>query len=726
MLLTPGFLIGGAVAAVAPLILHLLQRRRRTTVAFPTLRFLKLAEQKSSRRMRIENLLLWLLRTAILLLLGLAFAMPVLRAKGLAWLGNAPRDVAIVIDASYSMAYQAGRATVWDEALEVAAAIIEGLGDNDRYCLYLARDQPEPLIAEPVGAREQGLQVLKAATLKTTGSRLTPTLQAARSALDREKKGREREVYVLTDGQAVAWQSVLANEEADPEPGPESSPPSERTTHFVALLGAPSPVNLSPVSLTMNPPLITGGTPARIEVRTLHTGPDRESTLRLVVGGKDVGRRPLRLGARDAGEVAFTMPPREPGIYAARIESPDDALIVDNTFHFLVRVRDRLPILCVGNEKDTVYVRTALKSAMTGGPGLEPKRVDSAGLAEEPLHEMAAVFLCNALPLPGQAMAKLEQYVQSGGLLVLFPGDRAALEDYRPWACLPGEVTSVVDIPTIDRNRTLVWAPGNHPLLLPFQGTVAPPRITVRRSLAWGEPAEQTQRLIAQGPGRPFLLERTFGEGKVLMFAVSGDRTWSDLPLSPFYLPLLAQTVEYGAGVGLSAPFLWATDALPLARALPGATRETALVGPDGNRLPVSSALVNGVAELMVEGLETPGMYEVAGTGPALAVNMRRSESDLSPLSAGNIEDLLAADDIYFATDSETLQQLITEHRIGRTYGEHILWIVLLFAGLEFFYANRLLRNAPSLSAQLKVAPSGQVMGPAPAAATTMETDAAS
>ena len=66
-------------AGLIPLVLHLLKRRQAVIVHFSTLRFLKLAQKKSSRRMRMENFLLWLLRTILLLLLALAFAMPVIR-----------------------------------------------------------------------------------------------------------------------------------------------------------------------------------------------------------------------------------------------------------------------------------------------------------------------------------------------------------------------------------------------------------------------------------------------------------------------------------------------------------------------------------------------------------------------------------------------------------------------------------------------------------------------
>ncbi len=584
---------------------------------------------------------------------------------------------------------------MWEEALQAAAAIINGLGDKDRYCLYFAREQPEPLIAEPVGAKEQGLQLLKAATLKTTGSRLSSTIQAARAVLDREQKGRERELYVLTDGQAAAW--------AQPEDTAESS---EDITQFVAVLGAPTPVNLTPTTLVMNPPLVVRDASARIKVRTSHTGPDRESTVTLFIDDEEIGRRPLHLGAGEEGEVEFTMPPRAPGVYSARVETPDDALQLDNDFHFLVRVRDQLPILCVGTEDDTLYLRTALKAALTG---VEPARVDADAVADQPLHEMAAVFLCNALPLSGQALALLEQYVRSGGLLVMFPGERAAPGDYQPWTCLPGEGVSVSDLSPLERGRTLSWPAADHPLLRPFQRGLAPPQLTVRRSLSWERLADDAQSLISQAPGQPFLLERSVGEGKVLMFAITADRTWSSFPLSPFFLPLLAQMVDYGAGVGVGAPFLWTTESLPLTQAVPGANRDTVLLDPEARRLPVSSAVVDGVTQLRVEGLTLPGVYTLAEQGPALAMNMTREESDLTPLRERDLARLLKTDDLIVATNAEQLQLLIEEHRVGRTYGEHLLWVALLLVGIEYVYANRLARSGSVLSEQLGVEPSGRV-----------------
>jgi hypothetical protein len=104
-------------------------------------------------------------------------------------------------------------------------------------------------------------------------------------------------------------------------------------------------------------------------------------------------------------------------------------------------------------------------------------------------------------------------------------------------------------------------------------------------------------------------------------------------------------------------------------------------------------------------------VYELDGEGPALAVNMPREESDLTPLKDGDVEQLLDGDDVLVARDAGALQQLVEEHRIGRTYGEHLLWVVLLLMGIEFVYANRLARGGTALTEQLGVEPSGRVKG---------------
>ena len=60
--LAPLFL-AATLAAVIPVVLHLINRQRAKDLPFPTLRFLRIAVQKTRRRRRIQDLFLLLLRS---------------------------------------------------------------------------------------------------------------------------------------------------------------------------------------------------------------------------------------------------------------------------------------------------------------------------------------------------------------------------------------------------------------------------------------------------------------------------------------------------------------------------------------------------------------------------------------------------------------------------------------------------------------------------------------
>jgi hypothetical protein len=99
-LLHPAFLFALAAAAI-PVIIHLSQRRKFKEFDVGTLRFLQIAEKKRHRRLRIEELLLLMLRVGAVALLALMFARPFLsdREKTEA----AQEKTLLLLDASGSM-----------------------------------------------------------------------------------------------------------------------------------------------------------------------------------------------------------------------------------------------------------------------------------------------------------------------------------------------------------------------------------------------------------------------------------------------------------------------------------------------------------------------------------------------------------------------------------------------------------------------------------------------
>lgn len=700
MFLSPLFLLAAGLGAAVPLLLHLMQNQRKVQLPFPTLRFLKLAEKHSSRRIRLENFLLWLLRTLIMALLGMAFAMPMIRRSGLGWLGDAPRDVAIVLDASYSMGYHTERGTVWDKGVEAAAAIIEGLSDKDRFCIFLAREQPEALVSEPIGNKAEGLSRLRALPPGQGTSRLSSAITAGMKALLKADARREREIHIVTDNQALPWQS-LAAEKVEIE---------AKTAVFVSLLGVPAPENAGVTSVELQPPVARKGGDVKVTAKLMRTGTATDTTATLFIDEKEAGRRSVNAGDSESAAPSFTLPPLEAGMHTARIQTPDDNLPIDDSFFFLIRVQDQMPSLIVGGDSETLFLRTALRTGFgrpTAVATLKPEQ-----LTEKPLSAYACLFLCNALPLPGQAIAAIEDYVKTGGVLVLFPGMSAKPDAYQAWNCLPGVPAAIEDLP--QRNRTLTWDQPQHLLVRTLREGIAIPALAIRRRLAWEKLPEATERIVSMGANQPFLLDRPFGDGRVLMFAVSADRTWSDFPLSPFFLPLLLQCADYGAGVGAKTPFVWATDSLSLSERFPELKGAPTLMAPDARPVAIRSAVVQGRTVLNAENLTMPGIYTLATAErpeakPALAVNLPRDESDLAPIDDKEIGNRLGVDHANVATDLAMLKRLIEEHRIGRTYGEHLLWLAFVLIAIEFIYANLLVRAGKAAVEKVTVDSAGHV-----------------
>ena len=85
--LAPWFLAGAAAVGL-PIYLHLLRRHQTTPQPFSSLMFFEQRTQSSVKHRRLQYLLLFALRLALLLLLALAFANPFINRPARAATGD--------------------------------------------------------------------------------------------------------------------------------------------------------------------------------------------------------------------------------------------------------------------------------------------------------------------------------------------------------------------------------------------------------------------------------------------------------------------------------------------------------------------------------------------------------------------------------------------------------------------------------------------------------------
>jgi len=137
MTFTSPLLLIAALAAAVPLVLHMISRKTARRMAFPTLRFLQISVEKTRRRKRINDILLMILRMAVLVFIALGLAGPTLNNLGVL-LGGGNSAVVIVLDNSASMGTVDGDGNRFDTAHAAAMQIMDELRDGDAVALLPA------------------------------------------------------------------------------------------------------------------------------------------------------------------------------------------------------------------------------------------------------------------------------------------------------------------------------------------------------------------------------------------------------------------------------------------------------------------------------------------------------------------------------------------------------------------------------------------------------------
>lgn len=121
-------MLAGIAAVAVPIIIHLLNRRKFKTVTWAAMKFIKLSVDQNQRRMRIEDLILLLIRCALVVLLALALARPASKNAASDVLGQTKVTAFVILDNSYSMDLQ-GRdgKNAFEEARAAAQETLKAL-----------------------------------------------------------------------------------------------------------------------------------------------------------------------------------------------------------------------------------------------------------------------------------------------------------------------------------------------------------------------------------------------------------------------------------------------------------------------------------------------------------------------------------------------------------------------------------------------------------------------
>jgi hypothetical protein len=233
---------------------------------------------------------------------------------------------------------------------------------------------------------------------------------------------------------------------------------------------------------------------------------------------------------------------------------------------------------------------------------------------------VSVLILADIGKLAGSDRDAVAKFVDEGGLLIRFAGDRLTEggDELTPVRLRSGGRSLGGMLTWTTPQHLVAFAPNS-----PFAGLDIPPDVTVSRQILAEPSIELTEHTWARlTDGTPMVTAARRGKGWIVLFHVTASPSWSSLPLSGLYVEMLRRLLPLSAGTNPGEPAL-------------SATLSPSLVLDGFGRLRRAGADIRPVAAAALKTTEPssrhpPGLYGPAGAERAL--NAGREDTALLPM----------------------------------------------------------------------------------------------
>ncbi len=643
-LLAPLYFFGAAAIGL-PILFHLIRRRPKGEVEFSSLMFLRPTPPRLTRKSRLDNLPLLLIRALALLLLAAAFARPFLRSTAQSDTDIPTRRMVLLVDTSASMQ----RNGLWQQALDRANDLISDLQPADQLAIVTFDRSPKTLL-DFEQSSQLTLEQLKA-TASSSLAEVAPSW------------------YHTDTGRALSFAADLAvTYEAE-----ETTIDEDKTQALAAQLSGPAHMILIsdmqagsqieslqvyswPDNLRLDIEKVVAkqktNASAQILARGSQESPEDADRVRIRVSNSpDAADARFQLAwsganAAEGAEMPLQVPPGEsrvvrmpqpqPGVTSLVLTGDDHSF--DNTRYLVSPQPESLSLLYLGdvpaeprdsllyylqrvplsNQRRDVTVTSLLPDALVEVP--DPKKVP---------------LLVVDQPVSSDIGQRLKKYMSSGGrvLYVLAPGNR--LQD------VATSVNGLIDpdenggnnlvVEEADVDDYVMFSRINfaHPVFAPMAdpqfNDFTKIRVWSHRKISGLD--DSWQVLTRFDDEDPALIERTIGQGRLWIFATGWQPQESQLALSTKFIPLIFGLFDISGGRGVG-------DRYTIGQPIDFSASPTATItNPAGSTLKYRSPAD-------ADAIDQPGIYRFTDgdLNRSFAVNLDESESRTEALGDAELE----------------------------------------------------------------------------------------
>ena len=584
-------MLGWLVVGVLPWLIHWFSRRTRQEIPWAAVEVLLAAVRKRARLVRFQQWLLLAVRTLILILVVVGVAQPVWHRQGTDISSHPATHHILIVDRSYSMTCNEPKSANTPASSRFAVAqatareVIESSATGDVITVIGWDRRAEDVLGRVTFEPSQALAAVDQLATSQTKADLTAVLLTAEEAVARvasEQPGiRRHRTLIFSDLTRNTWQAATDTSSEEAKLCRRLAERGELAVVNVAEEAPPEGLaNAAVADLVAEPPRANTGEPVSIAA-TLQTFGDRQwpaADLVLSVDGTVVERQEIELPEHSPRKVWFEHRFVDPGQHVVHVSLERDSeavdcLALDNERWLVVETAEQLRIACIagrpGAADDVVRALAPGNelAARDNLPSRQPIQVDrfpASRLPEVDLTRYDALVLCNVADWPQRQSERIVRFIQQGGGVIFFLGNRILAERYNEFfsTVLPIRIES---IPT---EGAFHFDPlgYRHPIIEAFRDEKGAGLLSVDVSkyfvmklgtavaAASGQPPVETA--LALETGDPAILIGNVGLGGLAVVALPGSlasRTatgtpWSSWAVNPSFLPVVRETLAYLVG----------------------------------------------------------------------------------------------------------------------------------------------------------------------------------
>jgi len=722
----------GLAAVSAPILIHLLHRSKVVPHDWGAMMFLEELVAERARRLRMHELILLIVRALIVACLALAMMRPVIK-----WASAGVRapgvhsSVVILLDDSYSMS--AGRPkSAWLEARELALRYVDTLRPGDDATVVFTSSAGKGLPPAALFDHERVREIIREAAPRFERADMPTVLGAALQILE-TRHNPQRELVIFSDMQAEGWE--LQDGARWSFLGTAIRSSRLKPNVILAAVSERRPPNAALTNLFVSRAVVDSFTPVGFHLTVKNGGgePLHGVNISFAVDGAPKVTRTVDLPLNAREILAFEHKFDRPGSHhvSFRVRAAQEALDADDEWLHSVLVIDRLPVLLVDGDRhtsplagETGFLRLALSPRDQEDPGwrtvIEPSVVEPSDLRYQDLSKFKVIVLANVAALPGAAVSELERFVVGGGGLFLALGDRVQLEAYnrdlyrQGGGLLPVPLERVEGLPAAEAAKLVAGGPGegsagkpvhfghivsDAPALELFRPEKGQDwsKATIRNFVqaAAGTGKEEVRTLATFSNGAPALIQKKMGEGKVVLLTTALDTGWSDLPVHPFYVPLMQSLVLDLASAVIPPRNIRVGQVLSYVSSGEAARRPHVLTPPRSEPLTLKPQAQGSLSIFSHAETGTPGLYTLVPEGAPpedrthYAVSADRRESELARLTEEHFLALERDLGARRAHDWSELARLIGLDAGGYEISKYLIVAALALCFVELYLTRR-------------------------------------